>query len=136
MEDVRVIFNEAFTLKGQQYPFFERVGTLDTHERRCCIDEDQYGLGFLSKLGVSIDTVMDIGAHIGSFSWNVKRVFNESRVAAVEPLHSNFLVMKKNLDKLNSCLFNKALDSFGDSSVIMATLDVDTNMGHMDINKV
>jgi FkbM family methyltransferase len=49
------------------------------------IQRDEYGLRRIAASGARIQWVLDVGAHIGGFTWFVKRLWPAARVLAFEP---------------------------------------------------
>ena len=80
-----------------------------------CILRDDYNLKTLKLPQKS--TVIDIGAHIGSFSLGAASKFRQSRIFCFEPSPSNYLILKKNIELNNSkniFASNKAVTSNGE----------------------
>ncbi|MBK8706545.1 MAG: FkbM family methyltransferase [Saprospiraceae bacterium] len=90
--------------------FYYRPHTYD----RFMIDEvwlnDEYGLNNLCV--ISNSCIIDIGAHIGSFSVKASKLFPGNSIWAFEPAMDNFNLLKNNI-KLNNCtnvqVFQKAV---------------------------
>jgi len=77
-----------------------------------CILRDDYQLRNLNPPKESV--IIDIGAHIGSFSIMASKKFSQSNILSFEPSPDNYSLLKKNvrIDKLeNITIFNKAVTS-------------------------
>lgn len=76
-----------------------------------CIIKDDYGL---RHLNADVGFLIDIGAHIGSFSLAAAKKFPKAKILCFEPSPSSYAVLKKNI-KLNSFrnigVYNKAVSS-------------------------
>jgi FkbM family methyltransferase len=56
--------------------------------------QDQYQLHALKRTGVELNTVVDVGAHIGCFSLLVNRLWPNCRVWAYEPDPENYRLLQ------------------------------------------
>ena len=77
-----------------------------------CIVRDDYQLYYLNIGDKS--SIIDIGAHIGSFSLAAAKRFPDSRILSFEPSPSNYKLLRKNiyLNKLSNIKpFNNAVSS-------------------------
>jgi len=79
------------------WDFWIREGTTDQQ----AIDE-MYSEKFYDLRGLkNIHTVLDIGAHIGSFSVKAARMYPDAQVVAFEPMKENVELLNKNIEGLN-----------------------------------
>jgi FkbM family methyltransferase len=66
--------------------------------------------------------IIDCGSNIGSSSNYFSRIFHNSFVVSIEPEVSNFKMIKKNFNSMNSVLINKAI-SCDDKNYFLNILD-------------
>lgn len=78
------------------------------HEEFFQTDECAYEKFFKVEKG---DVVMDVGAHVGAFSYYISDR-NPSKIIAFEPSKCRFETLKKNLANFDATLINKAIADF------------------------
>ncbi|MEK6876381.1 MAG: FkbM family methyltransferase [Nanoarchaeota archaeon] len=92
--------------------FFTRIA--DVSMAYECVIRDDYNLRGLKPHKESF--IIDIGAHIGSFSIAAAKKYPNARILSFEPSPSNYRLLKKNIS-LNKCkniaAFGKAVTSHG-----------------------
>lgn len=90
------------------------------HEEFFQTDECAYEKFFKVEKG---DVVMDVGAHVGAFSYYIADR-EPSRIIAFEPSKVRFETLKKNLSNFDATLINKAIGDF--NGTIPDGLEFDT----------
>jgi FkbM family methyltransferase len=97
------------------------------------IYHEQYGRCRIGK----DDVIIDIGAHIGSFSIYASRLAKKGKVYSFEPFPSTFLTLKKNVGKIkNIYLFNKAVDKHvGECKFYVSDINYAENSLHHKYNR-
>lgn len=109
----------------------------DIHVLNEVIARDCYGL---SSLGFVPDVVIDIGAHIGSFSMYAKKLFPESEFFCVEPEHENYDLLKMNCP-FATCFRFAVGDRYKMSKVYKAKEQTGSNIignidGHTNVTRL
>jgi FkbM family methyltransferase len=69
----------------------------DTRVAQSILDADEYRLRSLSGLRVNLERIMDVGAHIGSFTRCAKRHWPSASILAVEPAADSAAYFRLNL---------------------------------------
>jgi FkbM family methyltransferase len=96
-------FREQYTNKGKNlfeidgFRFQIRPKTMDRRIIECVWDGEDYWRGNLKKDAV----VVDIGAHIGSFSIKTSEMVPDGKIFAYEPFQESYTLLVKNI-KLNN----------------------------------
>jgi FkbM family methyltransferase len=80
--------------KFGSYEMYHRPGTWDSRAIRKILLQDAYRAAWVEG---EINSVVDIGAHIGSFSVLCRHLFPQATIVSVEPEDGNFRVLDKNL---------------------------------------
>lgn len=117
------------------------------------ISKDDYGLRQLAEAG-RVDTILDVGGHIGSFGMLAKSLWPKARLIAIEPHPDNCKLYRKNLrdnglhhnssvmqaalgyDKASKCLLNSPSTTGGHVMRTRAEADKYINEGYRFYNRV
>jgi len=103
----RFIFKE---IRINDALFFYRENSCDEYTIRQVYGGSEYSIG---DLGINANSIIiDVGAHIGSFTIKVAEMATKGKIFSFEPEPSNFRLLKKNIqiNKLkNVCLFKKGI---------------------------
>jgi FkbM family methyltransferase len=97
---------QAFSYGDDDHVFTVRPDTIDTRVVNEVFVGDEYGIGPLIRAG---DVVLDVGAHIGSFTARAT-LKNDVRVFSVEPAFFNLPLLLANIPRGRKItVFNNAL---------------------------
>lgn len=83
--------------------------------------DDKYVLGEVRSYDIGtepIRTLIDVGAHIGSFSAWIKQLWPDCQIVAVEPEASGYLVAYQNLEPLSALVLNSRVNYDGDDKLL------------------
>lgn len=61
---------------------------------------DCYRLSWIIKQGISINSIVDVGCHIGTFSLFARKLFPSATLASFEPFPENYKIAKMNLGEI------------------------------------
>ena len=86
----------------------ERCRHWDVEVARPILAGDEYELEPLRSSGHQLRWVMDVGAHVGSFTLKVKRWWPEARVLAAEPDPDSAALFRQNVEGLDGVAFEEA----------------------------
>lgn len=84
------------------------------------IERDFYGLEQLKAEGAELKTVVDVGAHIGTFACFIHRLWPSAKIICFEPNPDNFEMLEKNAPF--ACNYNYAV-RYSPGSVFVTTAD-------------
>lgn len=85
-------------LKKVKFSFFLRTHTSDVEAFMQVFINKEYDIPFDTTPSIIIDG----GANIGMFSINMKNRFPDSKIIAIEPDQSNFIVLRKNISSYDN----------------------------------
>lgn len=80
----------------------------DTEVARPILEGDEYELEALRAAGHRLRWVVDVGAHVGSFTLKIKRWWPEARVLAAEPDPDSAALFRRNTEGLDGVAFEEA----------------------------
>lgn len=80
----------------------------DMEVARPILDGDEYELEPLRSAGHRLRWVVDVGAHVGSFTLKIKRWWPEARVLAAEPDPDSAALFRENVEGLDGVAFEEA----------------------------
>jgi FkbM family methyltransferase len=80
----------------------------DTEVARPILEGDEYELEALRAAGHRLRWVVDVGAHVGSFTLKIKRWWPEARVLAAEPDPDSAALFRRNTEGLEGVAFEEA----------------------------
>ena len=96
---------QTYILKTKFGRIYCRPNTVDRWIATENLILDQFDLRNFSN--AKIETIIDIGANIGTFTILAKKIFPKANIICIEPIHENIIQLRKNLD----------LNKINDSSV-------------------
>lgn len=91
--------NKILHLRSK-HSIFIREDSTDIHEVIAVLSGRDYPISLLNELPNN-PLVLDIGAHIGTFTLLIKTIYPNSRIIAFEPNADNFMLLKKNIKHNN-----------------------------------
>ena len=89
-------------------------GRCDTMDER--IIDEVYNAGWFQIDGLlhyPVESIIDIGAHIGAFSVKAARAYPKAHVLAFEPIKETFELLRENTKDLNVVEFNNPVSGCG-----------------------
>ena len=102
------ITEKQMSFKGLVYPFYTRDAPVDMMAAAEVISGDCYGLNAVPEPD-KLKNVLDVGAHIGSFTCFLKQLYPDVDVYSFEPMVDSFKILEANTFRLTGVhLFNKA----------------------------
>ena len=96
------------------------------------IDQDCYRLQRLVDQNFNPKTILDVGAHIGSFSVLARKLWSEARIEAYEPWGPNYDLLVKNIEGLEIKACRSALIEGNEEWVGFREPGVNTGSGEAD----